>query len=110
MIVTNVGPVHRKERQKFNQRSAEAIESDVSGMAIAARDALENMGQLVDIPRHVPPDDEPLCILHQLVIGGYTLGKLHVHLFKALVVLSVAIEAVDAVERFENRIPDGATG
>ncbi len=66
--LADVGPVYWKYCQDFGQGSLQRCESYVASMAVPAGDILQELGEVVDVARHIFLDHQFFVVAHDIFI------------------------------------------
>ncbi len=66
--LADISPVYGKYCQDFDQGSLERRESYVAAMAVPAGDLLQELGEVVDVARHIFLNYQLFVVVHDIFI------------------------------------------
>src|SRR5918992_2482038 len=99
ILLADIAAIDRKESENLDERTLEAVEGDVGAMAVATRDALEQMGEAFDIAGHVLADDQPFLLTRDLRTRLVDAAELSIGLGKFVLVFALAENAIDVIQK-----------
>ncbi len=100
LVVADVTAIDGEKRKNFHQRSFQSVKRDVGSVPVAARNALEQKGERLDVSRHVFADDQAFFLHREHGAGGFVSSKATINLTELPALLAGAEDTIEVVEKF----------
>src|SRR5262245_44522529 len=98
-LFAHIGSIHRKKGQQLHQSSLQPVERDVRAMAVPAGTTFQQVGEALDVARHVFADNQTLLFNGDLPARRIETRDCSVDLREFFLMLLIAKNAIDVIQK-----------